>query len=403
MTVCKLAFIQPEQSLQLANLIADHKDKGSKEFLNSATELIETGNTLGLASLFVSEVAILLSLPDNESTLNLVIGLVCGVSDLSKLEGIVNLLLAEFEKANPEHSSTHLSILSTLYNSLDSYSHTRFGVYMTIVRVASNGGELDAILGTLSSLESWIDEWQISLSERRSLYLLLSVELGKSQELLLKAHDLLLRHLNTYQGLEKEASASDVKELASKALVQAISIPEVLNFEDVLRLTAVTALGSTKIVELSKIFLNQSLTNYNEFLTKNSKFVKEQGFSQEDNIRKMRILSLATLASEHLQGDVAYSTISKTLDVSEDEVEFWVIDAIRAGLVDAKINQLQKTIAVTRATQRTFEVEQWKLLQSRLLLWKNNLGECLEVIEKSKPQLAEAVANVAEAPAVTSA
>ncbi|KAL5035456.1 hypothetical protein RTP6_003148 [Batrachochytrium dendrobatidis] len=334
MTIRKLAFISSEQILQLANLIAKQKGGAGQQFVDTVTALNDAGKTAELSSYFAAETASLLLLAESESVMNLVIALLCGISDTTQLDKALDLVLKGFSKVDPKQASTHLAILSTMYNSLESTSYGRFKTYKTIVQVASAGDELDAVVDTLTYLEDWISEWQLTLVDRRALYLLLSVELGKSESCLIQAQSCLLRYLNTYQGLTKEVNTESINTLAVKALVQAISIPEVLNFEDVLSLTAVQALGSTKIFELAKIFLDQSLTKYKAFVTKNPKFVREQGLSQDANIRKMRILSLATLATEHLQGEVSYSTISKALDVSEDDVEFWVIDGEFCSSID---------------------------------------------------------------------
>lgn len=45
-------------------------------------------------------------------------------------------------------------------------------------------------------------------------------------------------------------------------------------------------------------------------------------------MKKMRVLSLATLASNNIQGDVPYYLIAKTLEIDEDDVEMWIIDGM---------------------------------------------------------------------------
>lgn len=57
---------------------------------------------------------------------------------------------------------------------------------------------------------------------------------------------------------------------------------------------------------------------------------------------------------------------------------------IRANLIEAKINQVKKTILVNRSTYRTFTMEQWKQLSAKLEGWKKSLVDILQVIANAK-------------------
>jgi translation initiation factor 3 subunit M len=58
------------------------------------------------------------------------------------------------------------------------------------------------------------------------------------------------------------------------------------------------------------------------------------------------------------------------LDISKDDVELWLIDVIRAGLVEGKLSQARQELLVHRSTYRTFGREEWEELDSRLEDWK---------------------------------
>lgn len=64
----------------------------------------------------------------------------------------------------------------------------------------------------------------------------------------------------------------------------------------------------------------------------------------EDCLRKIRLLSLATLAAQHKE--IPYSLISTTLAVEEGEVETWIILAISANILDAKLDQLRRVAII---------------------------------------------------------
>ncbi|KAF9379817.1 bud emergence protein 1 [Mortierella sp. AD011] len=93
------------------------------------------------------------------------------------------------------------------------------------------------------------------------------------------------------------------------------------------------------------------------------KFKTDNGLDEEETLRKIRLLSLGSLGSENLSRDLSYKDIAKALEVDEDHVELWAIDVIRAGLVEAKLNQASKV---------------------RLNGWRQSLAEILQVLANAK-------------------
>ena len=51
-------------------------------------------------------------------------------------------------------------------------------------------------------------------------------------------------------------------------------------------------------------------------------------------------------------------------------MELWLIDIIRAGLVEGKLSQARQELLVHRSTYRTFGKEEWEELEARLDEWK---------------------------------
>jgi len=106
------------------------------------------------------------------------------------------------------------------------------------------------------------------------------------------------------------------------------------------------------------------------------------GLVFEDCLKKMRLLSLATLATQH--EEIPYSLISATLSIDEAEVESWIILAISSHVLDAKLDQLRRVAVINRVTQRAFTREQWQQLGERLHAWKESTTALLEVVGKHK-------------------
>mmetsp|Transcript_21258 Transcript_21258/g.50536 ORF Transcript_21258/g.50536 Transcript_21258/m.50536 type:complete len:96 (+) Transcript_21258:1481-1768(+) len=95
----------------------------------------------------------------------------------------------------------------------------------------------------------------------------------------------------------------------------------------------------------------------------------------------MRVLTLCSLASE--LEEIPYTIVAKELDVPPADVEKWVITAVSSGLLSAKMDQMGQTVMVERCVVRRCDMEQWRALQSRLNVWKNNVGEVLKQAMKA--------------------
>ena len=73
---------------------------------------------------------------------------------------------------------------------------------------------------------------------------------------------------------------------------------------------------------------------------------------------------------------------------------------IRAGLIDAKMNQLQRVAVITRSTHRVFGDAQWRQLRDKLDIWRSNLGDILAVLDSGRQHVGP-MAQSAEETVVT--
>lgn len=201
------------------------------------------------------------------------------------------------------------------------------------------------------------------------------------------AFDFFLKNLATYNDAPDAASA----ELAKQAIFTAIQMVNCFAFEDLLQYKSLQQLKGTPEFELLNIFLNGNLQEYNKFAAEHQDLIAK--FDVEQNVTKMRLLSLASLGSENLARELSYSEIASALEIPDTEVEMWVIDVIRAGLVEAKLDQLNKTVIVYRSIYRVFGKEQWQQLDNKLNSWKTSLTDILAVIGNAKLIAGNALQN----------
>jgi len=187
-----------------------------------------------------------------------------------------------------------------------------------------------------------------------------------------------------------DSAIKEIKSEAVKAATLAIKLPEIHQCDDLLEMAAVKQLQSdpleahSKLYELLRLFSCDKLEAFASFHESNPDYLASVGISHEDCLKKIRLLSLATLAVEHQE--LPYSLIAQTLRIEESEVEMWIILAISALLIDAKMDQLRSVVVINRCTQRVFTNAQWKTLHERLHFWRDNVQRLLGSIRTATPE-----------------
>jgi len=147
-----------------------------------------------------------------------------------------------------------------------------------------------------------------------------------------------------------------------------------------LSLPAVAALKTNPATEplyaLLQILQEGKLTDFQSHLQAQPNLLATYSLSPATLTHNMRLLSLCSLASEH--EEIPYSAIAQTLQISLDEVESWVVNAVSKDLISAKMDQLSQVVMVERCVVRKFGSKEWRMLKSRLDFWKTNVRGVLE-------------------------
>ncbi|KAL4207445.1 hypothetical protein CU097_015690 [Rhizopus azygosporus] len=310
---------------------------------------------------------------DVEGAFNLLLVIILG-SAQGQLSTAVQALVETLTKTESNKTGLKQKILLNLYNALPGNSPLRYNAFVGLVEVTAQADELDSLYDQLEHIDAWSTKWGLDQSTQRELYNYLFEVLTKAGEDKL-AFNFLLKKLTTFAENDKESTV-----LAKDIVLRAVSMENYYAFEDLLQYKAIQNLKGTDEYELLDVFLNGTLASYQSFASSHSNLIQHP----ENNIHKMRLLSLASLGSENLSRELKYADIANSLQIPEEEVEMWVIDVIRAGLVEAKLDQLNKTVIVHRSIYRVFGPEQWKKLSTTLSTWKENLNEILTVVGNAK-------------------
>ena len=263
-------------------------------------------------------------------------------------------------------------------------------MFLAIVRAVRGSASVSAAFESLApqlvSLDSWFQEWETDEEDQRQLLLTVADvaseagDVGQSYEYLLRA----LRTIPSNEALTDEA-----RTLSIRAVKVALSNPTQFDFQDLLSLDSIQALNKSHptYFEILEIFSSEQLDDYLDFLETNPKFLEEAKLPGPVLDRKMRLLTLTSLASSTSSRSVPYEHIKRALQIPEDEIELWVIDVIRAGLVEGKLSQLDKVFLIHRSTYRVFGEKQWTEVQSRLDTWRASLENVLGVIKGERERM----------------
>jgi translation initiation factor 3 subunit M len=98
----------------------------------------------------------------------------------------------------------------------------------------------------------------------------------------------------------------------------------------------------------------------------------------------MRLLTFTSLAAATPSRELEYTKIIKALQIPEEEVERWVIDVIRAGLVEGKLSQQRGMFLVHKVTYRVFGQKQYQELSARVNHWRTTLQSVRDVLRQEQ-------------------
>ena len=140
----------------------------------------------------------------------------------------------------------------------------------------------------------------------------------------------------------------------------------------------------------AQVFAAGRLGEYRAFEAAHPGFLGERGVGAGEAEESIRLLTLCSLASE--QEQLSYADLAAALEVSEDDVEAWVVKAIEAKLLDAKMDQMRRVVVVTFAAQRAYTLEQWKAMHAKLGAWTTNVRSMLGMLLAARQRAADAAA-----------
>lgn len=330
-------------------------------------------------------------LKEVESFFAVMLSMLIAFENQEALDKSTNRLCQLFCKTTDQQPELRLRLLMMLYNTFNNPSMPhRYRIFKHIVDYAAKAGLFDQILPYLEYLDSWMVDWEssedaLNMQDKRILFWDLSKymrDLGKRVDAFLY----LKRYSQLFQG-EKDSALNnkDVQDSTVSLLKDAVQLPSVIQFDDILAFDAVKACAKgkhAKLAELCKLFLNGDVKDLDSFHKKNQAVFKEYDLNFQDAMAKMRLLTLATKV--HGKSEITLKEVATALEESEDNVERWVVRALSEGVIDGRIDQLNHKVLVKSAFQREFGKAEWSFLDSKLTQWTENLENVIKFIGEQK-------------------
>jgi len=258
-----------------------------------------------------------------------------------------------------------LQSLWRLFNNLDAASPLRYHVYYHLVQVAKQCNQVNEVFNSVEKLKSQFAQCSVSSEQMQKLYRLLHDVLRDTNSEL--SSKVMIELLGTYTA----ENASVAREDAMKCIVTALADPNTFLLDPLLSLKPVRFLEGELIHDLLSVFVSEKLPAYLQFYKNHKEFVTSQGLNHEQNIRKMRLLTFMQLAESN--PEMTFEQLTKELQISEDQVEPFIIEILKTKLVRARLDQANRKVHISSTMHRTFGKPQWVQLRDLLQAWKENI------------------------------
>lgn len=323
-----------------------------------------------------------------EATFNLLIHILLNVSDSKVvLDDTNSQLYKTLIECNPTKqpslrdrrslkSTTVLSVFNTIFNLLPENSSTRIYILSQILEIIEvSNFDFKLIEENLgSNLISWLIKANAKPQEISAIFwrfILLNKKINQKS----------LNYINQYT----KQFELDLKELHN--LIKFALSSEVVDISFLINNNVAKAIkenSSDKLTSLFNQYVHGELITINGEVEVDSKFVES----------KSKILNLAKFFSDNINTVTFDFKDIPTYNANPKEFELLVIEAIKAGVIEGKVNQLEQKFYLTRVNRFVLAGEdnsqEWNNVKQVLLAWKNSLNNIEDIVNTARESIVNA-------------
>ncbi|KAH7937115.1 hypothetical protein HPB49_007975 [Dermacentor silvarum] len=302
---------------------------------------------------------------DIEAVLNSIVSLLVDVVP-SEGEPLVNAFCAKLAQAPSNRLGVMaVRVLQNLFEALSVDSPLRYDVYYNLVKAAAKTDMIMTVFSDLAKLKSWMTALRVPVPRIQRLLRALHEALLECRQGGELASRVMVELLSTYT----EDNASQARDDAHRCIVSCLADPTMFLLDHLLPLKPVRFLEGELVHDLLTIFVADKLSAYLAFYQANKDFVSSLGLSHEQNLHKMRLLTLMQLAES--RRELPFELLQQELQLQD--VEGFVVEALRTRMLTAKIDQTGRKVIVGTTVHRTFGRHQWVHLKESLVQWHERL------------------------------
>jgi len=279
-----------------------------------------------------------------------------------------------------------ISILSNIFNLIESndlnFKNFILKIILNLIEILNNGLIL---LPIVSNIENWLIK-DIELQ---------SLEIQQESRLLILQFAKIISSIDEIKSLNLFKLAitkipNTNSNLINQFLIENLNSEKILDLSNILQLEVVI-----KNHQESKFFL-QLLQNYltlttQEFENSLSQFESISSIINKDVLlRKNQFLTLLKLAStkqntNNNNNSINYNEISSTTNIPIDEVELFIIDAIKLGIIEGKLSQINQSFQIYKVNLiiKQIELSDWIEIKEKLLEWRSKLKNVESLIDQA--------------------
>ncbi|VDN07582.1 unnamed protein product [Thelazia callipaeda] len=268
--------------------------------------------------------------------------------------------------------------LSNLFSAFNKHPQVQHYLYVALVTLCGRAriiGDLDT---SNEIVEQYIKRWSLNQKQQRNLLRLIHGALI-NDERADQAAKTMTALLGTYTDVDAASAVEDARECVRTAVVD----PKSFSFDHLLQLPAVELLEKSDPLmhQILELFCYGTLKDYQAFVRTHPMFITNK-LHVDDSVlvKKMRLLTLMDMAEKN--NVILLRDLSREVDIPEnEELEEFIIEAIRINAICGKINEQKKELHVSSLQHRSFGRPQWELLHKRINLLINSLKTSHENIK----------------------
>mmetsp|Transcript_19122 Transcript_19122/g.51441 ORF Transcript_19122/g.51441 Transcript_19122/m.51441 type:complete len:400 (-) Transcript_19122:596-1795(-) len=288
---------------------------------------------------------------------------------------LVKQLAAAITKDAQDRPATRLSVMGMLYDRCcEANPEWRFDLLPLYVHFVHASKQPQG-LPSPQEVTGWLSYWDRNAADRLRV---LDACYAAAAELCADVQaqawlDTLLLECDSADTAVVKAHA----EQAKTAIASAIRSPTVYQFDHLLERAAVQQLGKEDAAVKA---LHVFISGKPEDLAGHTAALQAMGVDIDQAAAKMRHLALVDAAHAAPDGTLAFADVAAATGVAVEDVEELVLSAISLGIMEARMDELSRTVRVQRCMHRTFGAREWKALHAQLGKWRESVQGLLEVI-----------------------